>query len=67
MNKSLKEKGLDPFVQAYRRSLRIFLNFKIFLEVKQSIIRGGREVGSYLLMWNILWEQVYMMETWKNS
>ena len=41
--------------------------FKKKLEVKQSIIKGGREIGSYMLMWNILGEQVSMMETWKNS
>ena len=42
------------------------MNFKKKLEVKRSIMRGGREVGNYVLMWNILREQVSMMETWKN-
>ena len=30
-------------------------------------IRGSREMSTYVLMWNILEEQVFMMETWKNS
>ena len=67
MNKSLKERSLDPFVQAHRRSPRIFLKILKVLQIKQSVIRGGRKVGSYVLMWNILVEQVFMIETWKNS
>ena len=63
MNKSPKERGLDPFVQPHRRSPRIYMNFLNFLEVKRSITRGGKEVGSYVLMWNVLGEQVSMMET----
>ena len=31
------------------------------------LIRGSREMSTYVLMWNILGEQVFMMETWKNS
>ena len=33
MNKSLKEKNLDVFVQAYRRSPWIFMNFLKFLKI----------------------------------
>ena len=43
------------------------MNLKKKKEIKQSIIRGGRKMGSYMLMWNMLGEQVSMMETWKNS
>ena len=63
MNKSPKERGLNPFVQAHSRSPGVLLNFLNFLEVKRSIIKGGREMGSYVLMWNIIGEQVSMMET----
>ena len=67
MNKSPKEKGSNPFVQAHIRSLGVFMIFFLNLEVKRNIIRGGREVDSYVLMWNILREQVFTVETWKNS
>ena len=69
MNKSPKEKGSNPFVQAHIRSLGVFMIFfSLNLEVKRNIIiRGGREVDSYALMWNILREQVSTVETWKNS
>ena len=67
MNKSPKERGSDLFVQAHRRSPGLFLNFLKKIEVKRSIISGGNEVSSYMLMWNILGEQVSMIETWKNS
>ena len=50
MNNSLKEKGLDPYVKAHKRSLVIFLNFLKKFNVKQSIIRGGREIDSYVLI-----------------
>ena len=46
--------------------MNIYEFFLIFLEVKRSIIRYGREMESYMLMWNIFGEQVFMMETWKN-
>ena len=39
------------------------MNFFNFLKVKRSIIRGDREMGSYVLMWNILRENVFMMKT----
>ena len=65
MNKSPKEMGTYPFVQAHRRSPEIFMNFLKFYEVKRNIIRGGREV--YVVMLNILEEQVSMIEIWKNS
>ena len=45
MNKSSKENGMDPFVQAHRRSLRVFMKILNCLEVKQSFIRYGKEVG----------------------
>ena len=67
MNKSPKENGPDPYVQTHRKSPGKFLNFYIFLKVKRIIISGGREMDSYVLMWNMLVEQVSMMETWKNS
>ena len=64
MTKSLKERGLDPFVQAHRRrSKDIYEYFKFFgsqMKHNQRWQRSG-------LMWNILGEQVSMMETWKNS
>ena len=34
MNKSLREIGLDPFVQAHRRSLGVVMNFLNYFEVK---------------------------------
>ena len=67
MNKSLKENDSGPFVRAHRRSLVVFLKILNFLEIKQSFIRDGRKVGSYMLMLNMLEEQVSIMETWKNS
>ena len=67
MNKSLKERGPNAFIQAHRRSPGVILNFLKHFKIKQNIIRGGREVRSYVLMGNILEEQVSMMETWKNS
>ena len=66
MNKSPKARGLDSFVQAHKRSPRVFMKILIFLEVKRSFIRGVEKWGSYVLMWNMLEEQVSMMETWKN-
>ena len=36
--------------------------FLKFLKIKQSIIRGGREVDSYVMVWNIDGEQVSIME-----
>ena len=50
MNNSLKEKGLDSYVKAHKRSLVTFLNFKKKFKVKQSIIRGGRKIDSYVLI-----------------
>ena len=44
MNKSLKERDIDPFVQTHRRCPRVFIKFLNFLEVERSFIRGGREV-----------------------
>ena len=38
------EMGLDPLVQAHRKSLEIFLKFLKILEVKRSFIIGGKEV-----------------------
>ena len=67
MNKSPKERSPNAVIQAHRRSPGIILNFFTFFKIKQNIIRGGGEVSSYVLMWNILEEQVSMMETWKNS
>ena len=32
-----------------------------------NIISGEKKLGSYVLMWNMLEEQVTIMETWKNS
>ena len=45
MNKNPKKKGSNPFVQAHRRSLAVFMKILNFLEVKRSFIRGGRKVG----------------------
>ena len=56
MNKSPKERGPDLFVQAHRRSLRIFLNFLKILEVKRSIIKGGKEVGQLCANVEFSWE-----------
>ena len=44
MNKSPKKNYQNPFVQAYRRSSRVFLKILKCLEVKRSTIKGGREV-----------------------
>ena len=38
------------------------MNFFKKFEVKRSIIKDGREMGNYVLMWNILGEQVSTME-----
>ena len=63
MNKSPKEKSSDLFIQAQIRSPGIFMIFFLkFLEVKRSIIRYDREVGCYVLMLNILKEQVSMIK-----
>ena len=43
VSKSPKEMG-QIHLYKHKRSPRIFVNFLKFLEVKQSIIRGGREV-----------------------
>ena len=67
MNKSSEDRGPNPFVQAHRRSPMVFMKFLNFSKVKRSFIRGGREVGSYVMIWNILEEQDSIMETWKNS
>ena len=45
MNKILKERHLNPFVQAHGRSPMEFMEFLNFVEVKQSFIRSGKEVG----------------------
>ena len=45
MNKSPKEMGLNPCVKAHRRSPGVFMKILKNLEVKQSIIKGGKEVG----------------------
>ena len=37
MNKSPEERGLDPFVQAHKRSPRVFLKFLKFLDVKRNL------------------------------
>ena len=66
MNKIPKERGPDPFVQAYTRSPGVFMNFLKNFGSQTKHIKCGREMGSYVLMWNILGEQVSMMETWKN-
>ena len=45
MNKSSNENAPNPFVQAHKISLGVFMKILIFLEVKRSFIKGGREVG----------------------
>ena len=67
MNKSPKEKGLDPLVQARRRIPWAFMKFLKIFEVKRSFVEVSEKLSGYVLMWNILGKQVSMMETWKNS
>ena len=67
INKSSKERGSDPFVQAHRRSTRVFLKFFKFWKPREALSEVVEKCGSYMLMWNILGEQVSMMETWNNS
>ena len=71
MNKSLKEKGSNLFIQARRRSPGVFIKFKkkkgSQTKLLSNIKRGAKKWGNYVLMWNILEERVFIMEMWKNS
>ena len=67
MNKSSKERDPNPFVQAHRRSPEVFLKFLNFWKSNEALSEVAEKWSSYVLMWNILGEQVFMMETWKNS
>ena len=62
MNKSPDKRGPNPFEQAHKKSLRVFLNFLKFLEVKRSFIKSGREVGQ---LCDFIEEQDSLMETCK--
>ena len=57
MNKCLdRKRPKSIYTSPYKKS-RGILKILNFLEVKQSFIISGRELGSYLQMWNFLDEQ----------